>query len=126
MQACRMPLVFMIDILLFCAVVLWLCQCQTIPGVDDGQVLVADFSLRCAQGEHVMYGGVAFAFMGLYVFGIPLAILMVLKKNRKHLYDVNSPKHEEVLYSLGGLYSQYEERYWWFEIAIIIHKMFMT
>jgi hypothetical protein len=51
---------------------------------------------------------------------------MVLKKNRKHLYDVNSPKHEEVLYSLGGLYSQYEERFWWFEIAIIIHKMFMT
>ena len=100
--------------------------CKTIPGVDDGQVLVADFSLRCGIGEHRMYRGLAFASMALFVLGIPLAIWMVLKKNRKHLYDTTSPKHQAVLYSLGGLYSQYEEEWWWFEIAIIVHKMFMT
>ena len=73
-----------------------------------------------------MYRGLAFASMALFVLGIPLAIWMVLKKNRKHLYDTTSPKHQAVLYSLGGLYSQYEEEWWWFEIAIIVHKMFMT
>jgi len=109
-----------------CTAVFTMFLCKNIPGVDDGRVLLADFSVRCNQGEHVMYSSLGFAFGGLYIFGIPTAILVVLKLNRKHLYDKTSPKHEEVIYELGGLYSQYEEKFWWFEIFIMIHKMFMT
>jgi len=109
-----------------CTQVFTMFRCKTIPGVDDGKVLVADFSLRCAQGEHATYSILAFIFGGLYVFGIPFGIFLVLRKNRKHLYDKNSPKHADVMYSLGGLYSQYEEKFWWFELVIVLHKMFMT
>ena len=109
-----------------CTSIFTMFRCKTIAGVDDGQVLVADFSVRCGQGEHVMYQTLGIVFGIVYVFGIPASILCVLKLNRKHLYDKTSPKHEEVMYELGGLYSQYEEKYWWFEIFIILHKMFMT
>jgi len=60
------------------------------------------------------------------VFGIPVAIMLTLRKNRKALFDESHPDHEKVMYSLGGLYAQYEEKFWWFEMVIIMHKMFMT
>mgnify|MGYP006088723611 CR=1 FL=1 len=109
-----------------CTSVFTMFRCKSIDGVNDGQVLVADFSVRCGQGDHVLGQTLAFVFMVVYVFGIPGTILLALKMNRKHLYDESSPKHKEVVYKLGGLYSQYNEQYWWFEIFIILHKMFMT
>lgn len=50
----------------------------------------------------------------------------VLYKNRRHLFDETSKEYERVTACLGGLYLQYEEKYWWFEIVVIIQKMFMT
>ena len=50
----------------------------------------------------------------------------VLYKNRRHLFDKTSKEYERVTASLGGLYLQYEEKYWWFEMVVIIQKMFMT
>jgi hypothetical protein len=136
--------------------------------VTDGLVLVADFSMRCLLGSHIVYSGLAFGFGALCksishartgssvvagvshtvfismcllflllfcilvgpscadVFGIPVAIMLTLRKNRKALYEESHPDHEKVMYSLGGLYSQYEEKFWWFEMVIIMHKMFMT
>jgi hypothetical protein len=109
-----------------CTRIFQMFYCKYIPGVDDGAVLVADFSLRCGLGEHRTFAGLGVLFLFIYVIGIPFAIFCILKKNRKHLYDTKSKKHNEVLYKLGGLYSQYEEKYWWFEIVIILHKMVMT
>jgi hypothetical protein len=135
--------------------------CKFIPGVTDGLVLVADFSMRCLLGTHIVYSGLAFGFGALCksilhattglnmveshtffsmlvlllvsflescadVFGIPVAIMLTLRKHRKALYDESHPEHEKVMYSLGGLYAQYEEKFWWFEMVIIMHKMFMT
>jgi hypothetical protein len=110
---------FLISIVLFCypslcTAVFTMFRCKHIPGVRDGAVLMADFSVRCNQGEHVMMAGLAIGCGVVYVLGIPLAVLLVLKKNRAHLYDETSKKHASVMYSLGGLYSQYEEKYWWF------------
>lgn len=78
-----------------CTAVFTMFLCKDIAGVKDGLVLVADFNVRCQQGEHVVYGGLGVFFGVLYVFGIPAYILYVLKKNRQHLYDPTSPKHEE-------------------------------
>ena len=62
----------------------------------------------------------------LYVFGLPILILTVLWKNRKHLHNLDSPKHETIKYELGGLYVQYEEAYFFFEVIVILYKMLMT
>ena len=137
-------------------------RCKTIDGISDGQVLVADWSVRCGQGEHVMYSALAFVFMGVYILGIPLTMLILLRRNRAALYDESHPNHENVYvvfinllflyfsiihyyfnivficsnvcmctnsienymifslvffryYRLGGLYSNFEQKYYWFE-----------
>ena len=61
-----------------------------------------------------------------YIVGIPLLMFVILYKNRKALHNKNHPKHKEVMFEFGGLYSQYEPQYHWFEVRIIIHKCFMT
>lgn len=109
-----------------CTSVFTMFRCKTIAGVDDGQVLVADFSVRCGQGDHAMYQILGVVFGLIYIAGVPLSIFIALKMNRQHLYDKSSSKYLEVQYKLGGLYAQYDEEYWWFEIFIMVHKMFMT
>jgi hypothetical protein len=101
-------------------------RCIKVDGVEDGHVLEADFSVRCYQGEHLSYAMVGVGCMFLYILGIPAIMFVLLYRNRKHLHDEASPKHEQVEAFLGGLYTGYEPRYWWFECAIILHKMLMT
>ena len=109
-----------------CTRIFQMFRCKDIAGVTDGSVLVADFSQRCGQGEHVMFQTLGIVFLCVYVLGIPAGIFCVLKKNRRHLYDENSKIHNEVVYKLGGLYVQYEEKFYWFELVIMGHKMIMT
>ena len=80
-------------------------KCQRIHtlGVD---VFQSDFSIICGQGEHVMYLSIASACMVLYVAGVPIAVFLMLFNNRKHLYNVNSPKHLAFKFEFGGLYKQ--------------------
>ena len=98
-----------------CEKVFTMLRCKTIDGISDGQVLVADWSVRCGQGEHVMYSALAFVFMGVYILGIPLTMLILLSRNRAALYDKSHPNHKDVYYRLGGLYSNFEQKYYWFE-----------
>jgi hypothetical protein len=58
--------------------------------------------------------------------GIPFAMWFILFKNRKALWDTDHGHHGHTFYRYGGLYSQYEPQFWWFEVAIILHKMLMT
>ena len=73
-----------------------------------------------------MHALVAGAGLGVYIVGLPLGMFLVLYKNRKHLFDVASKEHERVKASFGGLYLQYEEEYWWFEMVVVLEKMIMT
>merc|ERR1711865_308499 len=51
-------------------------------------------------------------------------------KNRKHLYVQEgteaTEKQQEVEFEFGSMYTQYEPKYWYFEIIIILHKCIMT
>lgn len=87
-------------------------KCKSIQGVND-EVLAADFSVKCFVGKHLIYSGLAFGFLMLYILGLPFGLFMLLWKNRKHLNDTNSDVHESVKESYGGLYEQYEPQYWW-------------
>jgi hypothetical protein len=80
-------------------------KCISIDGVE-GQLLVEDYSVVCNQGEHLGYMILAGIFLGVYVIGIPLVMFLLMWWNRKHLHDVNSPKHHWVNTALGGLFLQ--------------------
>ena len=82
-------------------------KCQSVAGIK-GQYLVQDFNVICNEGEHMTFVVLAIGFLLLYIVGIPLAMLMLLCRNRKHLHDEQSPKHHAVKNALGGLYSQCE------------------
>merc|ERR1712028_96199 len=64
-------------------------------------------------------------FLCLYVVGIPLVMFVLLWRNKKHLHDIKSPKHHLIKNALGGMYTQYEPPYWWFEIFLLINKTMM-
>jgi len=82
-------------------------KCQSVAGVN-GEFLVQDFNVSCNEGEHVTFVVLAEGFLLLYIVGIPLAMLVLLYRNRKHLHDEQSPKHHAVKNALGGLYGQCE------------------
>ena len=84
-------------------------KCQSVAGIK-GQFLVQDFNVKCNENEHVTFVVLAIGFLLLYIVGIPLTMLVLLCRNRKHLHDENSPKHHAVKNALGGLYGQCE---WW-------------
>ena len=104
-------------------------KCSSFHGVAY-DVLEADPSMICYQEEHMLYISLSIIFVCLYIVGIPIAMFLVLYRNRKHLYtkagEEPTKKHEEVVFEIGGLYTQYEPRFWYFEIIIIIHKCMMT
>jgi hypothetical protein len=91
-------------------------RCKYIDGID-GRVLVADFSIRCDEPTHNLYLVVAGAFLGLYILGIPLFMFLMLWRNRKHLHAQEgeqeaTKEHLAVKAKYGGLYLQYEPKYW--------------
>jgi len=88
--------------------------------------LEADFSVTCYKGEHALFSTIALAFVGLYVLGFPMFLFLILFKNREHLNNPNSSRHETLSEKYGGLYLQYSPRFWWFETVSITHKMIMT
>ena len=63
-----------------------------------------------------MYLIVASAFLGLYIIGIPCIMFLMLWRNRKHLHVKEggevTKEHLAIKAKLGGLYLQYEPRYW--------------
>ena len=99
-------------------------KCKSIEGID-GQLLVEDYHQTCQTGEHVTYTLLAIIFLCLYVIGIPLGMFFLLWRNKNHLHDESSPKHHLIKNALGGMYTQYEPKYWWFEIFLLINKTMM-
>ena len=132
-------------------------RCKPVKGMpEDITVMTSDYNVFCYQGKHNERLGLAIACMLIYVAGIPIGVFFVLWRNRKHLWDVRSEKHEAVKFELGGLYEQCklscpgfiyvygcfdsfadllfcfvsyfsdEPKYWWFELVMILSKMLMT
>ena len=96
-------------------------KCQTFEGIEE-PLLEVDYSIKCYQGEHIKYSVLAFVFMVLFIIGIPLTMFVLMYVNRKHLHDKESEHHHMVNATLGGLFIQYEEAYWWFELVILFNK----
>jgi hypothetical protein len=99
-------------------------KCQRIEGIEF-RLLVQDYSVTCYQGDHPTFIVLAIVFLILYTLGIPLTMFLLMWRNRKHLYDESSPKHPHIKTALGGLYTQYEPEYWWFELMVLFNKTMM-
>ena len=76
-------------------------KCQSVAGMK-GEFLVQDFNIKCNEGEHVTFVVLAVGFLLLYILGIPLAMLVLLCRNRKHLHDGDLPKHRGVKNAFGS------------------------
>jgi hypothetical protein len=99
-------------------------KCKTIEGIP-GSLLVEDYDQKCYEGEHFTFMIVGVVFLCIYVLGIPLIMFLLLWHNKKHLHDEKSPKHHIIKNALGGMYTQYEPSYWWFEIFLLMNKTMM-
>ena len=105
--------------------------------IGDRQYLMADFSVVCWTGDHMILSIVMIACIALYVFGIPLGTVLVLWFNKKLLRPQKSDgsnvaqsrlqKRSMLFQSVfGSLYEPYDMKYWWFESVIMIQKALLT
>jgi hypothetical protein len=100
-----------------------------IPVVGLGEVLEMDFSIDVDGAMHSKVKIITAVGIILYVVGIPFGVAMALRSNLKYLYDdspENKVKHEACVSEFGTLYMQYEPRFWYWEIVVIIKKMMLT
>ena len=87
-------------------------KCVEIDGIPGKSFLEADWSVQCYAGDHASMVGVGIKFMFLYIVGIPASMLLFLVKHRKALHNPRHPRHEEIMFEFGGIYAQYEPRYY--------------
>ena len=97
----------------------------------SGQVLAVDYSVEAFGEEHQPYVILCIVCMVVYVLGIPLAVFLALRSNRKYLYsegttDEHRQRHHDVVDEFGTLYLQYEPTYWYWEVTVIFKKMLLT
>ena len=95
----------------------------------SGEVLQMDYAIEVDGAMHSNVKIVTAIGIILYVAGIPLGVAMALRSNLKYLYDdstENKVKHEACVSEFGTLYMQYEPRFWYWEIVVIVKKMMLT
>jgi Leucine-rich repeat (LRR) protein len=129
-------------------------NCKTMPNGD--QYLQADMWIRCNDdsqkirtwfgddSSYKAYESLAWFFVAVYPFGVPICLFAMLYRNRKNLYEkdengVIKRKYDEdtkrlkgwktdrkLGKSLGLLYSSYKPKYWWWEVFELIRKVLIT
>ena len=92
------------------------------------RVMSEDWNVLCDSGEDYWYNYTTLSYivMGVVVVGVPLVILFILAMYKKHLFDNTSKRHEATVVMFGPLFVQYEEKYWYFEVFVILEKMVLT
>ena len=103
-------------------------RCTRIDSFQDQYWFQEDLSLKCYVTDeiHDQYLQLAIASVILIVIGTPFVIAVELFRNRKHLHNEKSSKHTDIKFKFGGLYMQYENEYWFFEIVVMLVKQIMT
>jgi len=88
--------------------------------VNGHNYLVADFNLECGDAQWNKYLPLACLCLLLYPIGIPAVMFYLLRSNRHRL------KQQDTILSLGFLYEAYRLSLWWFELADMCNKLFLT
>ena len=79
--------------------------------------------ITCFGSTHAVYISIAVVFMLLYCAGIPVVVFFILRRNRNKLFDTKAEGHADTLLALGGLYQQYEEPYWYFQVPDMLMRI---
>lgn len=101
-------------------------NCTYVPGIPGKQYLLSDMNVECWADQHIFDGIVAIIFILLYIVGVPFGMFIGMWRNRDSMYDKKHPRHAHVSQTYGGLYDNYEEKYWFTELVVILHKVLMT
>ena len=64
--------------------------------------------------------------MLIYVLAFPIGLFWALHKNRLAIYDKAAPDHERAHRWLGPFADQYEPKYYYFEVLVILRKLLLT
>lgn len=91
--------------------------CHRVEGVD---YLVADFNIKCQQGDWNTYAMVNIFFVFLYPVGIPVLYFALLYRIRNRSFELPAR------YRLGFIYESYNTNLWWFEVMDQAHKLCLT
>ena len=137
-KALMIKLIFSLALILYpglCTRLFASLKAVTVAGLQSdthsGQVLAVDYGVEAFGTEHQPYIIVCIVCMIVYVLGIPLAVFLALRSNRKYLYsegktEVHRQRHHDVVDEFGTLYLQYEPKYWYWEVTVIFKKMLLT
>jgi len=72
----------------------------------------------------------SFSFLSTDAVGVPLYLFVELNKHREHFYakkdGTYSDKHDWAYARLGGMFTQYEPQFWFWEIGNLIFKLCIT
>ena len=76
-------------------------------------MLAVDYAVEAFGSKHMPYVFLTIAGTILYVIGVPLAVVLALRSNKKYLYEAGETeedkfKHERVVNAFGTLYLQCE------------------
>ena len=100
-------------------------KCEAVMG-GASTVLEADPSIVCGEDDWNGMKYTAYVFIVLYVVGIPLGTLMVLRKNRAALWDTKHKYHIYMMNAYGNLFEPYKERFYYWDVIEMNRKMVMT
>ena len=82
--------------------------------------LVVDPSIECTGDKYTTYKFMSFVLFFGYGFGLPLGGWIMLYRNLSGL------RTKEVMSTLGFLYAGYRQKRWYWEMVIMIRKMFIV
>lgn len=97
--------------------VLGMYRCMTVNGKTYMEM---DFTLVCYDATWFAFAMPNIFFVLLYPIGIPTLYFILLYRNRHKLSE------DKMIRRFGFLYHAYYKDNWWFEIADMGHKLFMT
>jgi hypothetical protein len=103
-------------------------KCQNVQGT---WYLTADYRLRCFEGVWYLYASLAIAGIAAYTIGIPLVLFVVLRRNRRYLYESTCPRdqmhrHAKVKRQLGAVYADYNPDAYYFDLVDMLRRLLLT
>eukprot|EP00455_Lapot_gusevi_P014332 TRINITY_DN17119_c0_g1_i5.p1 TRINITY_DN17119_c0_g1~~TRINITY_DN17119_c0_g1_i5.p1 ORF type:complete len:634 (+),score=97.92 TRINITY_DN17119_c0_g1_i5:441-2342(+) len=98
-----------------------LLSCKKVGLRGDDYYLTSDFGVQCwSQGHLLWVFFLAFPMFFLYVVGIPLLAIYVLKRSSHKLDEFR------VMYKYAFLYRGYGEKWYFWEVVVILRKVLLV
>merc|ERR1712166_462316 len=99
--------------------------------IQNEWYLTADYSIFCSGDEYDTYVLFASIGIGLFTFGIPLFIYILLHCNKKYLHESTCPekelyKHIKVEKEYGSIYRDYTENNYFFDLLDLGRRLLLT